>query len=415
MAIAFRAAASATGVGVSSLVVNVPTGTQNNDVMVAVIEAGTSNPNIINTPTGWTLLNSQTASPNVRTYWRVASSEPASYTWTFNTTTYNVSGIIASYSGTATSSQINQHAAFTAGTSTTTITAASVTTTVAGCMLVFVGGCNTANASFTGPTSFTQRATPTNTTTSAILADMVQSSAGATGSITATAATSGNNGGSIIAIAPGPTAPVNTVAPAVTGTTTVGQVLTTTNGTWTDDGSPTFTYQWQRDVAGNGVYGNISAATSSTYTLVDADDGCHILCVVTDSTPDGNTAANSNAVGTVVEPVPVNSVAPSVSGSTPVGSVLSTTNGTWTHMGGLNPSYTYQWTRDGANIAAATSSTYTTVSADITHAVGCTVTAHNTGGTASQASSNTITVTPAPTNDSAVAGDFAALLIALQG
>jgi hypothetical protein len=39
--------------------------------------------------------------------------------------------------------------------------------------------------------------------------------------------------------------PVNTVAPAVTGTATQGQTLTTDNGTWTN--SPTgYTYQWQR-------------------------------------------------------------------------------------------------------------------------------------------------------------------------
>jgi len=40
--------------------------------------------------------------------------------------------------------------------------------------------------------------------------------------------------------------PVNTVAPAVTGTTVVGQVLTTTNGTWTGVPTPTYSYQWYR-------------------------------------------------------------------------------------------------------------------------------------------------------------------------
>ena len=40
-------------------------------------------------------------------------------------------------------------------------------------------------------------------------------------------------------------APVNTVAPVISGTTTLGSVLTTTNGTWTN--SPTsYTYQWKR-------------------------------------------------------------------------------------------------------------------------------------------------------------------------
>src|SRR5581483_5593896 len=98
------------------------------------------------------------------------------------------------------------------------------------------------------------------------------------------------------------TGPVNTVAPAVTGTTTVGQVLTSTAGTWTDDGSGVKTYQWQRDNTGGGSYSNIGSATSSTYTLVDADDACNIRCVVTDTDGVGATAANSNAVGTVIEP-----------------------------------------------------------------------------------------------------------------
>jgi hypothetical protein len=41
--------------------------------------------------------------------------------------------------------------------------------------------------------------------------------------------------------------PVNIVAPAVTGTATVGQTLSTTDGTWTGAPAPTFSYQWQRN------------------------------------------------------------------------------------------------------------------------------------------------------------------------
>lgn len=86
--------------------------------------------------------------------------------------------------------------------------------------------------------------------------------------------------------------PANTVAPAVTGTATVGQTLTTTNGTWT--GSPSFTYQWQRA----GV--NIGSATASTYVLVDADYTNAIRCVVTGTNAGGNASANSNATAAVV-------------------------------------------------------------------------------------------------------------------
>ncbi len=87
-------------------------------------------------------------------------------------------------------------------------------------------------------------------------------------------------------------APTNSVAPAVTGTATVGQTLSTTDGTWT--GTPTsYTYQWQRA----GV--NISSATASTYVLIGSDYASAIRCVVTATNATGSTAANSNATAAV--------------------------------------------------------------------------------------------------------------------
>lgn len=181
--------------------------------------------------------------------------------------------------------------------------------------------------------------------------------------------------------------PVNTVPPAVTGTTVVGQTLSTTDGTWT--GSPaSFTYQWQRDDHGGGSYSNIGGATANTYVLVDADDQCRVRCVVT-ATGGGSASANSNAVGLVTEPVPANTVAPAVTGSAiAVGVQLSCGTGTWNNMAGYNPSYGYQWqsSADGisgwANIGGATSATYTPVSGDIGSYLRCVVTATNSGGSA---------------------------------
>ena len=69
------------------------------------------------------------------------------------------------------------------------------------------------------------------------------------------------------------TSPEPTVAPAITGTLTVGSTLTVSNGTWS--GSPTgYTYQWLRD----GV--EIGGATASTYLLVSGDSGKMIGCAV---------------------------------------------------------------------------------------------------------------------------------------
>lgn len=76
-------------------------------------------------------------------------------------------------------------------------------------------------------------------------------------------------------------------------------------------------------------------------------------------------------------PAPVNTVLPVISGTTRVGSQLSTTNGTWNN----SPSgYTYQWQRDGTNIGSATANTYTLVSADFGAVITCEVTASNAGG-----------------------------------
>ena len=85
-------------------------------------------------------------------------------------------------------------------------------------------------------------------------------------------------------------APVNTVAPVISGTPTVGQTLSSTTGTWTGNPAPTYTYQWKR----NGS--NIISATSSTYTLVQADATFAITCAVTGTNVVGQAEATSNSL-----------------------------------------------------------------------------------------------------------------------
>jgi hypothetical protein len=88
-------------------------------------------------------------------------------------------------------------------------------------------------------------------------------------------------------------APVNTVLPAITGTVVVGQTLSLSNGTWTDDGSPAFTYAWLRD----GVV--IPGASSNVYVLALADIGALIAGRVTDTDTGGATSATSSATTAV--------------------------------------------------------------------------------------------------------------------
>lgn len=84
--------------------------------------------------------------------------------------------------------------------------------------------------------------------------------------------------------------PVNTVAPSVSGSPTVGQTLFCSTGTWTL-GANQFAYQWQLETGvGTGVYANIAAATASSYRLIQADLGLRVRCVVTATVVAGGTA-----------------------------------------------------------------------------------------------------------------------------
>lgn len=93
---------------------------------------------------------------------------------------------------------------------------------------------------------------------------------------------------------------------------------------------------------------------------------------------------------------PINTAAPTVSGSTIQGQTLSVTNGSWNSNLAYTPtSYTYQWKRSGSNISGATSSTYTTVVSDVGNSITCMVTAVNNRGTTPVNSSNGINIVSA--------------------
>jgi hypothetical protein len=80
-----------------------------------------------------------------------------------------------------------------------------------------------------------------------------------------------------------PGAPVNTVAPAVTGTEANGKTLTSTTGTWT--GADSYAYQWYTNTTASTSGGvAISGATASTHVLTDSQDDLYVYCVVTATT-----------------------------------------------------------------------------------------------------------------------------------
>ena len=86
--------------------------------------------------------------------------------------------------------------------------------------------------------------------------------------------------------------PVNTVAPVISGTATIGQTLTSTTGTWTSDtGVTAYLYQWYRDAT------LITGATNSTYILTISDISYDITCQVAATDTDGTSAyVSSNAI-----------------------------------------------------------------------------------------------------------------------
>ena len=179
-------------------------------------------------------------------------------------------------------------------------------------------------------------------------------------------------------------APFNQVAPAITGTPREGETLTSSTGTWAS--TPTsYAYQWYRD----GVA--IGSATSSTYDLVFADVGALITVIVTASNGGGSASQVSDAVGPILQALPVNTVLPVITGTPQVGETLTVDNGTWTNTPIL--SYAYQWTAGGANIPGATSSSYVVTSDVAGEEIRAVVTATNAGGSAA-ATADPVDVAP---------------------
>ncbi len=173
----------------------------------------------------------------------------------------------------------------------------------------------------------------------------------------------------------GPTA---TAAPTISNVTdpgnppAAGDVLSCSGGTWT--AGPTLAYQWLRNGAA------IGGATASTYTVTSpVDDGMALQCLVTATNADASAQAVSNRV--VVDPQPGTTppelTSPDDLGGNPeVGNTLDCREGGWSG----DPTFAYQWLRNGVEIAGATGEEHTLGDADRATIVQCRVMATNAGG-----------------------------------
>jgi hypothetical protein len=99
-------------------------------------------------------------------------------------------------------------------------------------------------------------------------------------------------------------APTAQAPPAISGSAQVGQTLTASQGGWSYQSKPSWTYQWVRcDSAGNNC-GNIGGANGTTYKVGQDDVGHTLRVVVTAHNSEGTTAATSAQTSAVANPGP---------------------------------------------------------------------------------------------------------------
>lgn len=221
--VTFLAAAQA-GATTGNLTINKPAGTVQNHVMIASV-AVRPHTVTVTPPSGWTQVrridNTVSTTNSLIVYRKVAGAgEPANYTWTLSAHTGAV-GNIASFSGVDTASPVNVEngQVWTGAVNMTAfnVVAPSVTTTVAGTMLVTsyaISSSGTSGSAWTPPAGMTEAAdisSESGTTGESIeVSYAVQAAAGATGTKTATVAghDDGDAGAHILALKPGAGCPV---------------------------------------------------------------------------------------------------------------------------------------------------------------------------------------------------------------
>jgi hypothetical protein len=193
----FRAASAASNGKATTLVIPVPSTVKSGDVLlVAVYVRGAAS---VTPPGGWSLVRSD---GRASIFTRVASAEVSSYTWTLSTSVTAAGGLVA-YSGAdpspvmVTSGQV--------GGPSSSITAPSVTTTMAKAMVVGFFGIGKKSA-VTPPAGMTDRValqSAQGPQLSLEISDFIKTTAGATGDEVASSALAGANVGQLVALKPG--------------------------------------------------------------------------------------------------------------------------------------------------------------------------------------------------------------------
>ena len=183
------------------------------------------------------------------------------------------------------------------------------------------------------------------------------------------------------------TAPVNSAVPAISGSAQAGQILTTSDGTWSGSPLPTFTYEWQRCNSSGSGCATLSGEHSSTYAVVAADIGSTVRSLVTATNRVGTATAQSPQTAVVVASgsAPRSNAQGNISGTLQVGSTLTVSTG-WS---GTSPiAYSFQWERCDKNgrcvgIPGAAGQTYVATVNDIGFRLRALVAGRNAYGSSS--------------------------------
>ena len=197
-----------------------------------------------------------------------------------------------------------------------------------------------------------------------------------------------------------PTLPANTVAPTISGATSVGATLTAHTGAW--NGAPSsFSYQWRSCDPLGANCADLVGQNASSHVITSADVGHTLRVAVTGTNSSGSSVATSDATG--IPGLPSNVTAPSISGTAQTGSILTAAPGSW--LGYPAPTFAYVWERCDASgalcsdiVPAVTSLTYVPGVADLGQTLRVKVTASNGGGPVGPIASAQTPVITAPSS-----------------
>jgi hypothetical protein len=203
-------------------------------------------------------------------------------------------------------------------------------------------------------------------------------------------ATVTNDNGATVSATSTATAKVTEAPPSlsvtVSGTAQEKQTLTAVP--IASSGDAVIEYQWQ--VLNGTSWGNITAATSSTYVVTEANETHQLRVIATMTDTDGGGATATSAASTAVIDAAPTVTTPAITGAAQEGKVLTAS----ASSGQSDNPLKYQWMENSGplgayqNIVGATSVSYTVKEADEGYAIEVVATATNGNGVTVSATSS---------------------------